>query len=74
MKHSMTVAGIGSLGIARLLLSRNPQAMETLVDEPEVKPKKAEKTFGVLEKVTPKDAPDQQRHQQHRRMRTSNRR
>lgn len=59
VKHSMTVAGIGSLGIARLLLSRNPQAMETLVDEPEVKPKKPEKTFGVLEKVTPKDAPDQ---------------
>lgn len=55
MKHSMTVAGIGTLGIARLLMSLNPQELESLSDEPEVKPKKVEKTFGVLEKVAPKD-------------------
>ena len=55
LKHSMTVAGIGTLGIARLLMSRNPQDLESLGDEPEVKPKKVEKAFGVLEKVAPKE-------------------
>ena len=55
IKHSMTVAGIGSLGIARLLMSRNPQDLESLSEEPEAKNKKVERAFGVLEKVTPKE-------------------
>ena len=55
IKHSMTVAGIGTLGIARLLMSRNPQDLESLSEEPEAKTKKVEKAFGVLEKVTPKE-------------------
>lgn len=58
IKHSMTVAGIGTLGIARLLMSSNPQDLESLSDEPEVKPKKVEKAFGVLEKVAPKEEGD----------------
>jgi hypothetical protein len=57
LKHSMTVAGIGTLGIARLLMSTNPQALESLAEE-EAKPKKVEKAFGVLEKVNPKDEPE----------------
>lgn len=52
MKHSMTVAGIGTLGVARLLTAANPRDLEALVDEPETKTKKNEKAFGVLEKVT----------------------
>ena len=59
MKHSMTMAGVGSLGIARLLMSRNPQELESLADEPEAKTKKNEKAFGVLERVTAKETPDQ---------------
>lgn len=59
VKHSMTMAGVGSLGIARLLMSRNPQELESLADEPEVKTKKNEKAFGVLERVTVKETPDQ---------------
>ncbi len=55
IKHSMTVAGIGTIGIARLLMSRNPQDLESLSEEPEVKTKKVEKAFGVLEKVTVKE-------------------
>ncbi len=55
IKHSMTVAGIGTIGIARLLMSRNPQDLESLSEEPETKTKKVEKAFGVLEKVIPKE-------------------
>ena len=58
-KHSMTMAGVGSMGIARLLMSRNPQELESLADEPEAKTKKNEKAFGVLERVTAKETPDQ---------------
>ncbi len=58
MKHSMTMAGVGSLGIARLLMSRNAQELESL-EEPDAKTKKNEKAFGVLERVTAKETPDQ---------------
>ncbi len=57
-KHSMTMAGVGSLGIARLLMSRNAHALETIAEEPEVKTKKNEKAFGILERVTAKETPD----------------
>lgn len=59
VRHSMTMAGVGSMGIIRVLMTRNPQDLESLNDEPEQKTKKAEKAFGVLERVTPKDTPDQ---------------
>ena len=57
-KHSMTVAGAGSLGIARLLMSRNPQELESLGEDPEAKTKKVERAFGVLDKVVPMDEPE----------------
>ena len=59
VRHSMTMAGVGSMGIVRVLMTLNPQDLESLNDEPELKPKKAEKAFGVLERVTAKDTPDQ---------------
>ena len=59
VRHSMTMAGVGSMGIVRVLMTLNPQDLESLSDEPEQKPKKAEKAFGVLERVTAKDTPDQ---------------
>lgn len=58
VKYSMTMAGVGSMGIVRVLMTQIPLEFESLNDEPEVKTKKDEKAFGVLERVTPKDAPD----------------
>lgn len=59
IKHSMTVAGVGSMGIARLLMSRSPQELQSLADEAEAKTKKNDKAFGVLERVTVTETPDQ---------------
>ena len=59
VRHSMTMAGVGSMGIVRVLMTRNPQDLESLNDELEQKTKKADKAFGVLERVTLKDTPDQ---------------
>ena len=53
--HSMTVAGVGSLCIARIFLTDPSQAGIDLseLDEPNKAKKKDTKAFGVLEKVTP---------------------
>lgn len=55
--HSMTVAGIGSLCIARLHLTngQSPEIAEPEPDPEEPKPKKKDKAFGVLERVNPAD-------------------
>ena len=58
-KHSMTVAGVGTLAIAKLMLSKLPQAEPDLSPkekELEPKPKKNDKAFGVLERVNPTEA------------------
>lgn len=53
-KHSMTVAGVGSLSIARLMLSRiTPVEPESVAKDDDPKPKKNDKAFGVLERVNP---------------------
>ena len=59
-KHSMTVAGVGSLAIAKLMLSKSPQSEpDSSPKETESKPKKSDKAFGVLERVNPQEATDQ---------------
>ncbi len=62
-KHSMTVAGIGSVSIAKLYLhgqtaavDREPDAAD--VDDTSKKAKKSNKVFGVLERVTPTEIAD----------------
>ena len=55
-KHSMTVAGVGSLSIIKLMLSKLPESepnAATTGTEP--KTKKSDKAFGVLERVTPQE-------------------
>ncbi len=58
-KHSMTVAGVGSLAVIKLMLSNlpapEPVAATTGGDS---KTKKNDKAFGVLERVTPQEATD----------------
>ena len=54
--HSMTVAGVGSLCIARIFLTDPSQSGVDLSETPDetAKPKKKDtKAFGVLEKLTP---------------------
>lgn len=57
--HSMTVAGIGTLSIARIFLANQLEAPEVPRDEADPKPKKNDKAFGVLERVTAKELTDQ---------------
>ncbi len=58
--HSMTVAGVGSLCIAKIYLSESPQpaAEREPEDESTGKSKKPEKAFGVLEKAAPMEIAD----------------
>ena len=59
-KHSMVVAGIGTLSIAKLMLSRLPQSeSDNSPKDPESKPKKSDRAFGVLERVNPQAPVDQ---------------
>jgi hypothetical protein len=56
----MTVAGIGSLSIAKLMLSKLPLAEpEASPKDADSKTKKSGKAFGVLERVNPQEAADQ---------------
>lgn len=57
-KHSMTVAGVGSLAIAKLMLSKLPDAEPIAVADNEPKTKKSDKAFGVLERVNPQETVD----------------
>jgi hypothetical protein len=61
-KHSMTVAGIGSVSIARLYIYGPFAAADRKADSADVdaskKPKKSNKAFGVLERVTPTEIAD----------------
>jgi hypothetical protein len=62
-RHSMTVAGIGSLTIAKLYLYGQSAAVDSEpdaadVDDASKKAKKSNKVFGVLERVTPTEIAD----------------
>lgn len=57
-KHSMTVAGVGSLAVIKLMLSKVPDSEPVPAADPESKPKKNDKAFGVLERVTPQAPTD----------------
>lgn len=56
-KHSMVVAGVGSMSIIKLMLVKSSDA-DPIVPDPESKTKKSDKAFGVLERVTPQATPD----------------
>lgn len=59
MKHSMTVAGAGTLGIVKLLSGMRPQEQDIPSEDSDAKTKKSDKAFGILERVTPKELVDQ---------------
>lgn len=55
-KHSMTVAGVGSMSVIKLMLSKLPDPEPTASSsDADSKTKKNDKAFGVLERVTPKE-------------------
>jgi hypothetical protein len=60
-KHSMTVAGAGTMAVLKLMLSKIPETDPNAVSAAaEPKTKKSDKAFGVLERVNvqePTDAP-----------------
>lgn len=58
-KHSMTVAGVGTLAVIKLMLSKQLEA-EPSAPPPgaDAKTKKSDKAFGVLERVTPQEPTD----------------
>lgn len=57
-KHSMTVAGVGSLAVLKLMLSKLPEEPNAPATGAEPKTKKSDKAFGVLERVTPQEPVD----------------
>ena len=57
-KHSMTVAGVGTLSVVKLMLSKLPESEPTATTGAEPKTKKNDKAFGVLERVTPQEPTD----------------
>ena len=57
-KHSMTVAGVGSLAVIKLMLSKLPEEPNAASTGAEPKTKKSDKAFGVLERVTPQEPVD----------------
>lgn len=57
-KHSMTVAGVGSLAVIKLMLSKLPEEPNAPSTGAEPKTKKSDKAFGVLERVTPQEPVD----------------
>lgn len=56
-KHSMVVAGVGSMSVIKLMLVKSLEA-EPILSDPDSKTKKSDKAFGVLERVTPQATPD----------------
>jgi hypothetical protein len=56
-KHSMTVAGVGSLCIARIFLSQAGIGSPAPLEEEEPT-KKNTKAFGILDRVSQREAPD----------------